>query len=125
MKLDVLIVDDHAPMRVMLRRIMEKSDETARVREARHGAEAIALLNEAIADVILCDQSMPGMSGIELIANLRADPRHDHTCILLISGHADPALAESARAAGANQVLVKPISARTLLEAISRSVSAT
>lgn len=122
--LDALIVDDHAPMRVMMRRILEKSGVVASIREARQAAEAITLLNESGAGLVLCDQSMPGMSGVELIGALRADPRHARTCILLISGHADTALAERARAAGANGVLVKPISARALLEAIQRGLNA-
>ena len=55
---------------------------------------------------------------------MRADPRHRHARMLIVSGHADPAFAEAARAAGADAVLVKPVAAHTLLNAIADALRA-
>ena len=119
MSLDVLIVDDHEPMRAMLRAVLERSGAAARVREASCGAQALALMAERSAQLVLCDQSMPGMSGVELLLRLRATPAHAGVRVLLLSGHTDAEFTKAAEAAGADAVLVKPIKPSALLRAIA------
>jgi len=116
--LDVLIVDDHEAMRALLTRTLQAGG-VAHVRTAAGGAEALALLGERPADLILADHKMPGMDGLEFIAAVRATPALGAPRIVMISGHADAAHSETARLAGADAVLVKPVSPRDVLKAIA------
>jgi len=109
--LDVLIVDDHAPMRELLRKVLERAG-IARVREAANGADALAALEDRPAGLVLVDQNMPAMGGGELIAEARS--RWTGTRIILITGDA------RSDAGGADALLVKPVSPRELLAAIER-----
>jgi CheY-like chemotaxis protein len=115
MPFSVLIVDDHEPMRTLLGAVFTRAG--AMVREARDGATALALFEQAPADVVVMDQSMPGMSGVALIAALRA--RSGAVRLILLSGHKSPALSDEARQAGADAVLAKPVSPRLLMETVN------
>ena len=115
MPLSVLIVDDHAQFRTLMRAVFERAG--AEVREAMNGEAAIAAFEGAPADVVLMDQSMPGISGVALAAALRA--RSSAVRLILASGHKSHALASEAREAGADAVLVKPISPRALMETVN------
>lgn len=117
MNLDVLIVDDHEPMRALLRTVLERAG--AMVRTAESGAEAMGLLDEGGADLVICDQNMPGMSGTELVQTLRADARHARARVIMVSGRAEAAFTEAARSAGVDRVLVKPILPSTLIATIA------
>lgn len=116
--LDVLIVDDHEAMRTLIARVLTRAG-VARVRSAANGADALAALRERPASLVLADQNMPGMDGLAFISAVRADPKHGAPKIAMVSGQASAEHAEAARAAGADAVLVKPVSPRALLEAIN------
>ncbi len=113
--LDILIVDDHEPMRAMLRKVLERAGVEA-IRDAANGTAALALLREKPAQLILVDRNMPGMDGAAFIAHVRADPRLAAAHILMITGDAR----QAENAAGADAVLVKPVAPRDLLAAIER-----
>jgi len=115
--LDVLIVDDHEAMRVMLARVMAGAG-VKRVREASRGELGLAMQAEAPAHLILVDSGMPGMDGVSFITAVRADKRYGAPCIVMITGHDHTDLHEAAQAAGANAVLVKPVSPRVLLATV-------
>ncbi len=115
--LDLLIVDDHEAMRTMLVRGLTAAG-VGRVRAAGGGAEALALLRERPADVILADQNMPEMDGLAFIAAVRAEPALAAARVLMLSGAVGTRHVEAARAAGADAVLTKPASPRDLLAAI-------
>ena len=116
--LDVLIVDDHEAMRTLLVRVLEKSGVT-RIRTAADGFEALALLTALPADLILADQAMPGMDGINFIVAVRGNALFGTPRIIMVSGNANAEHAAAAHAAGADLVLVKPVSPRDLLAAIN------
>lgn len=115
--LDVLIVDDHEAMRVLLARVLSKLGVRL-IRQAESGAAALAALNERPATLILADRNMPVMDGLSLIQNVRANPALGAPRIIMISGNASREHTEASRAAGANIVLVKPVSGRDLIAAI-------
>jgi two-component system chemotaxis response regulator CheY len=115
--LDVLIVDDHETMRALLARVLAKAG-VVKLRTAVEGADALALLAERPASLILADQNMPGMNGLMFVKAVRADPAFSAARIIIVSGHTSREQADAARAAGADAVLVKPVSARDLLAAI-------
>jgi two-component system chemotaxis response regulator CheY len=120
--LDVLIVDDHEAMRGLLERVLANGG-VKQVRTAADGAEALAALRERPAHLLLVDQTMPGMDGRSLVAAVRADATLGAPRIIMLSGHTGGDHAAQARAAGADAVLVKPISPRELLAAIEQVMS--
>lgn len=119
--LDVLIVDDHDAMRVLLRKVLERAGVSA-VRDAPGGAAGLTLLAERPANLILVDQNMPQMDGAAFVTRVRADA--SAAKIIMITGHGEASYAEAALAAGADAVLVKPISPSVLLSTIERVLAA-
>ena len=75
-------------------------------------------------DLILSDIAVPGLDGIELCRRLRADPRTAAIPILAVTGHDDRHYPDRAMAAGANQVLIKPFTAETLVAEARRLLNA-
>ena len=65
MAIKILIVDDHAMIRMLLRRHLEAQEDFVVVGEAEDGREGIAKAETLLPDVILMDVAMPGMDGIE------------------------------------------------------------
>ncbi|ANP45601.1 response regulator [Candidatus Viadribacter manganicus] len=115
--LDVLIVDDHEGMRTLLTRVLVRVGVT-RVRQAANGADALAALKARPASLVLADRNMPGMSGLAFIEAARADTALAHARIIMISGDTSAEHRAAARAAGADAVLEKPVTPRSLLNAI-------
>ena len=67
----VLVVDDDADLRFLLRMVLDREGESVVVAEASNGQEAIDAAAECRPDVIVLDQAMPVMSGLEAIPELR------------------------------------------------------
>ncbi|HWG80727.1 MAG TPA: response regulator [Stellaceae bacterium] len=107
----ILIVDDDASMRVLLRRMLSRMGIADPI-EAGSGADALQLLAAAPVDLVMCDWNMPAMSGMELFQRarlLRPDLR-----FLMLTGRADADSHAAARKAGVAAFMVKPISAPDL-----------
>ena len=104
----ILIVDDSATMRALVRGALE-ADQHAVV-EAPNGEVALATLAGMSTgiDLVITDVIMPQMDGLSLTRALRDDPRFAATPILVLTTEATPAQKERGRAAGATGWLVKP-----------------
>lgn len=116
-ELDVLIVDDHEPMRALLRKTLERAGVSA-VRDASSGAAALAMIGERAPNLILCDRRMPEMDGLVFIARARETLTPEACRIIMVSGQSTKTARVEALAAGADVLLVKPVSPRDLLAAI-------
>ncbi|MFH1019543.1 MAG: response regulator, partial [Pseudomonadota bacterium] len=81
----LLIVDDEANILSALRRVF--ADENYRVLTAPSGAEGLELLAKNVVQVILADQRMPQMTGIEFLHRVKA--LHPYTVRIVLSGYAD------------------------------------
>jgi len=68
----LLLVDDHPMMRRGIRQMLELEDDLQIVGEASHGEEALALIEPLRPDLVLLDNNMPQMNGIETLRRLRA-----------------------------------------------------
>lgn len=104
----VLVVDDSASVRAVLRRFFSWTDEVELVGEAKDGAEAVALTRELHPDVILMDLVMPGMDGYQAIEQIMS---RWPTPILVLSAKANRDQVQTAFDAmrrGAVDVLPKP-----------------
>ncbi len=67
----VLLVDDHAAVRVALRALLETAPGVEVVAEANDGATAVTLAADLMPDVVVMDLNMPGMSGVEATRRMR------------------------------------------------------
>jgi two-component system, chemotaxis family, chemotaxis protein CheY len=117
--LDVVIVDDHEVTRTLLLQVLERAG-VEKVRASADAKAALIEIAEELPDLILVDQTMPGMDGLTFIRVVRSDFNFEHVRIIMITGRAESAQADAARSAGADAVLVKPVSPRELLATIER-----
>ncbi len=115
----VLVIDDEVGIREGCRRVLVPQGFD--VDMAENGPRACANVREARYDVLLLDIMMPGMSGIEVLRQIRQmDP--DLICIV-ITGYATVELAIQAIREGAHDFIAKPFSADLLLQVIGRDWS--
>jgi DNA-binding response OmpR family regulator len=82
--LQVLIVDDHVDNARMLKILLQKAGQEARI--ALDGPAALAAASFQKPDVVLLDLSLPGLSGFDVAAELRRDPEHSGCVVVGISG---------------------------------------
>jgi len=102
---DLLVVDDNADMREYLARLLCDRYE---VRTARDGLEALRVARERPPDLVLTDVMMPGLDGLSLVRELRADPVTALVPVVVLSARAGPEAATEGLEAGADDYLIKP-----------------
>ncbi|WP_265920820.1 PAS domain-containing hybrid sensor histidine kinase/response regulator [Cupriavidus nantongensis] len=113
----ILVIDDHAPNRLLLQRQLEHLGH--RVSTACDGCEALAALERASFDVIVCDCAMPVMDGLAFTRAVRA--RGDaHRGVPIVGCTASAVASDhaAAMAAGMNAVVVKPVGLQALDAAV-------
>lgn len=111
----VLIVDDEPTLRKMVRLTL---DETHEVQEAEDGGRALeAIRTSGPFDVVLLDQKMPGMTGVEVLAEIRR--LAPQTRVVMLTAHASLDLATAALAGGASHFLAKPMTPTLLRAAVA------
>lgn len=114
----VLLADDNAQFRTVLRRLLERDDEIVVVAEASNGAEAIALAETHRPDVVLMDVSMPNLDGVEATHALKAKVP-DLTVLMLSIGNKEQEI-QAGLAGGASEYLIKGAPANEIVDAIKR-----
>lgn len=116
MTLRVMLVDDHAVVRMGFRLLLESDPGVQVVAEADSGEAALRLYPEIRPDVVVMDVSMPGMGGIEAVSRLVAkDPGAK---VLVLSAHEDTVHPKRLLRAGALGYLSKRTAADELLRAL-------
>lgn len=101
-----MVVDDQEDVRVLLRLVIELADDGLKVScEASSGPEALAKLDTCDPRVVVLDQMMPGMNGIETAIRIKSE--RPGQLVILCTAFLDPTLAAGALAAGVNAVLHK------------------
>ena len=115
----ILTVDDSRTMRDMLRLALTGAGHA--VIQAEDGLAGVeALAGYGAIDVIITDINMPRLDGYGFITEVRADPRHRGTPILVLSTESDPTRKARAREAGATGWIVKPFDPAKLLAAVDK-----
>ena len=117
----VLIVDDQSLIRNVLRLILEQQGYECL--EAENGQQAWEWLFEPLTiDLIVTDNHMPVMSGLQLIKKIKSINNLKHLPIVLFSGALTEALQREAQENGANAVLAKPLNFPDLVQVVSQIV---
>ena len=102
----IAVVEDNADNRLLLRAIL--SDDYA-VTEYENGDEALAAFDRAAPSLVLMDISLPGMSGVEVLARIRADRRLQRLPVIALTAHAMSGDREAYLGAGFDEYVSKPI----------------
>ena len=112
----VMLVDDHAVVRMGFKLLLQGADDIEVVAEAESGEEAIKRYPEIKPDVVVMDISMPGIGGLEAVTRLLAkDPLAK---VLILSAHEDSSHPKRLLKAGAVGYLSKRSAAEELIQAI-------
>jgi two-component system, NarL family, invasion response regulator UvrY len=112
----VMLVDDHAVVRMGFRLLLEGAADLKVTAEAHNGEEAVRSFAETKPDVVVMDISMPGIGGLEAINRILA--REPQARILVLSAHEDLMHARRVLKAGAAGYLTKRSAAEALIQAI-------
>lgn len=119
-QLRVLVIEPNRNyLGVLARRLTEFGYRVATAASAQSG---LAEMYRIPVDLVLCETSLPGTSGIELVRMIRHDPVHCDLPLLLVVGRSDPAAAVRAFRAGADGVVRKPCHFEVLGAAIARQI---
>lgn len=115
-QINVMLVDDHAVVRMGFKMLLENSGDIKVIAEAENGEEAIKLYVEHKPNVIVMDITMPGMGGMEAIERILA--KDSAAKILVLSAHEDSVHPKRVLNAGAMGYLTKRSAAEELVKAI-------
>jgi len=115
----ILIVDDETHIRLMMRLTLEACGYT--VEEAATGEEGLARYARGGVDLVVLDQKMPGIDGLETLRRLNADV--PGACVLMVTAFASIELAVDAMKLGASDFLRKPMTPETLRSAVAAALA--
>jgi len=118
-KMKILIVDDFSTMRRIIKNLLRDLGFT-NTHEADDGNTALPMLNTGNYDFLVSDWNMPGMTGIDLLKAVRADPNLSSLPVLLVTAESKREQIIEAAQAGVNGYVAKPFTAATLEEKISK-----
>ena len=122
LNMNVLIVDDFATMRRILKNIM-KQIGFSNIVEAENGKNALKLLKSDPIDLVLCDWNMPEMAGIDLLNAVRGDDQLKTMPFVMVTAEAQKENILEAVKAGVSSYIVKPFTAETVEEKLNKVFS--
>ena len=114
----ILIADDHAVVLEGLKQILAKLPDVNLIEEARDGREALRMIESKVYDFVILDISLPGMSGLDVLKNLKIQDNQTH--ILILSMHPEEQFAVRAFKSGASGYVTKDRAGEELLVAIKK-----
>ena len=115
----VLVVDDSATMRSIVRKLLSASRFRLEIAEAQEGIEALKQIGAGKFDFVFLDYNMPGLNGVETLSEIKR--QYPRTGVVIMTSTQDDAVAERARVAGAAAFLKKPFYAADI-DAVLNSV---
>jgi two-component system, chemotaxis family, chemotaxis protein CheY len=119
LNMKVMIVDDFATMRRILRNIL-KQIGFKNIIEAEDGKHALKELKKEKVDLIMCDWNMPEMPGIELLKNVRSDDELKKIPFVMVTAEAQKDNILEAVKSGVSNYVVKPFTAETITEKLNK-----
>ncbi|TQV86695.1 chemotaxis protein CheY [Aliikangiella coralliicola] len=115
----ILVVDDFSTMRRIIKNLLRDLGFT-NTHEADDGSTALPLLQTGNFDFLITDWNMPGMQGIDLLKAVRADEKLKTIPVLMVTAESKREQIIEAAQAGVNGYIVKPFTAATLNEKLSK-----
>lgn len=126
MSLNVLIVDDSAVMRSVVKKVLNRSGfELGELCEAGDGQEALDRLDEHWIDVVLTDINMPVMNGFELLKRMKDDDSMKHIPVVIISTEVRDEKIEEILGLGAAGYITKPFKPEDIRDIFTNSLGVT
>ena len=115
----ILVVDDFSTMRRIIKNLLNDLG-FMNIVEADDGNTALPILKKGGIDFLVTDWNMPGMTGIELLKQVRADDKLSTLPVLMVTAEQKREQIVEAAEAGVNGYIVKPFTAQTLKEKMSK-----
>ncbi len=119
----ILIVEDSATTRAMIKAVLEDMGEEVAAHEANTGFEALKLLPLERFDLIITDINMPDVNGLELINFVKTNPNYKHIPMIIVTTERSNEDKERGLALGADAYVTKPFRAEELQEAITKTLN--
>ena len=116
----ILAVDDSGSLRQMV--VFSLRAAGYQVTEAVDGQDGLEKARSQMFDLILTDQNMPRMDGLDLIKSLRTLPNYQRVPILMLTTESGDDMKTKGRAAGANGWLVKPFDPQRLTDVVKKVI---
>ena len=116
----ILIIEDEAPIRRVLNKILSEENDTYSVQEAEDGLQGIELVKNEDFDLILCDIKMPKMDGVEVLEAIKKIK--PEIPMVMISGHGDLETAIQTMRLGAFDYISKPPDLNRLLNTVRNAL---
>ncbi|WP_396180502.1 sigma-54-dependent transcriptional regulator [Flavobacterium sp.] len=116
----ILIIEDEAPIRRVLNKILSEESDTYSVQEAEDGLQGIELVKNEDFDLILCDIKMPKMDGVEVLEAIKK--MKPEIPMVMISGHGDLETAIQTMRLGAFDYISKPPDLNRLLNTVRNAL---
>jgi two-component system chemotaxis response regulator CheY len=115
LKMHVLVVDDFATMRKIIRNIL-KQVGFEHIHEADDGTTALPILRDENIGLVVTDWNMPNMSGLELLQKIRGNIKTQNIPVIMVTAEGQKENIIAAVKAGVDNYIVKPFTAETLKE---------
>ncbi|WP_206950710.1 chemotaxis response regulator CheY [Trinickia acidisoli] len=115
----ILVVDDFPTMRRIVRNLLKELGY-GNVDEAEDGAAGLSRLQGGGFDFVISDWNMPNMDGLEMLKRIRADASLSHLPVLMVTAESKKENIIAAAQAGASGYVVKPFTAATLDEKLTK-----
>jgi len=122
-RLKILVVDDFATMRRLIRNLLQDLG-FANVSEADDGKTAWPMLQNGDFELLITDWNMPGMPGLDLLKAVRADERLARMPVLILTAEAKREQIVEAARAGVSGYVIKPFTAETLKAKLDKILAA-
>lgn len=116
----VLLIDDHQLTRSLLRGLLRDADYV-NIRDATDATSGLKMAQHFSPDLVCLDVQMPGKSGLEMLAELKAVV--PHAVILMVTAHNDRDTVVACMNAGAHGYIIKPFNALTILNVIDGAMA--
>jgi len=116
-KKTILAIDDDPMVLRILTALLTPNYE---LRISKSAADATALMNQKLPDLILLDIEMPHISGFEFLHTIKKDPKFMNIPVVIVTGHCETEFIIHAENSGASGVVAKPIKQEELMDKINR-----
>ncbi|MCF1435488.1 response regulator [Agrobacterium vitis] len=116
--MSILIVEDNATNAMILKHLARKVADDEIIVQA-DANEALVLCHQTLFNLLIVDQILPGMSGLQFVTTLRQLGRYDQVPIIMVTADNEPGLRQAARQVGITDFLTKPVEALAFRQLIA------